>query len=630
MTTWTPARVTRKPPRPLLRMIPPVTVTAAFGVGYIGAGREQQARWLASFRRLLDGLDRPVQFIAGFHASGEREVLLVGPAALAADLRAIGLRTATRPSPDHTTAFGLESPFLHQDRFGCHRTWYLDRFAGDELEAGWLLALAPGGIDVTISWHVEPMPTGWAVEYLRRQLAHMRAAHLETARRGLPDVQLDQALPAAQQLQRKLAASEERAFQVATYVSVRALNKDRLEAAAAQLEAAARAALVTLRAATFRQWDARLAVLPLGIDRLGRRRILDSSSLTTFFPWLDADVRDPAGASVGTSRATALDVAIDPFDQRRYENANIGIFGHSGAGKTYLMKTILAGAAERGLQIFVIDPEHEYGALATRLGGRDIQLSPGSGHSLNVMDLQPSTEAVADTVDLLDVICGRLDEVEKAAAEEAIRHAYLEIENPVLADVAVRLGPGRVAKILQRWSTGALGRMFSEPTNIDLDAPVVVFGMREMREELVAPVHFLLAEALWRRIRSRARRTLLVVDELGLLFDDPTIRRFVVRLARRIRKYDGSLVFATQNPGDLLSSDAGTVVATNPAIVFFGSQRPNEAAKLARAFDLSDSQRQFLEAGRRGEFLLCAGHDRLPLTVRAPAGHHELILDARA
>src|SRR5919204_3310369 len=120
---------------------------------------------------------------------------------------------------------------------------------------------------------------------------------------------------------------------------------------------------------------------------------------------------------------------------------NIGIFGHSGAGKTYLMKTLVAGAAERGVQIFVIDPEHEYGALATRLGGRDIQLSPGSGHSLNVMDFQPGTEAVADTVDLLDVICGRLDEVEKAAAEEAIRLAYREVERPVLADVAARLAP---------------------------------------------------------------------------------------------------------------------------------------------------------------------------------------------
>ena len=100
---------------------------------------------------------------------------------------------------------------------------------------------------------------------------------------------------------------------------------------------------------------------------------------------------------------------------------------------------------------------------------------------------------------------------------------------------------------------------------------------------------------------------MLVVDELGLLFEDATIRRFVVSLARRIRKYNGSLVFATQNPGDLLSSDQGAVVATNPALLFFGAQRPGEAAKLQRTFDLSQHQRGLLESARRGEFLLAAG-----------------------
>jgi len=111
---------------------------------------------------------------------------------------------------------------------------------------------------------------------------------------------------------------------------------------------------------------------------------------------------------------------------------------------------------------------------------------------------------------------------------------------------------------------------------------------------------------------------MLVIDELGLLFEDPTIRRFVVNLARRIRKYDGSLVFATQNPGDLLSSDQGTVVATNPAVVFFGPQRPGEAAKLQESFRLSTQQRSFLESGARGEFLLAAGPDRLAVQVEAP------------
>jgi DNA helicase HerA-like ATPase len=110
---------------------------------------------------------------------------------------------------------------------------------------------------------------------------------------------------------------------------------------------------------------------------------------------------------------------------------------------------------------------------------------------------------------------------------------------------------------------------------------------------------------------------MLIVDELGLLFEDATMRRFVVRLARRIRKYEGSLVFATQNAGDLLSSEAGLVVATNPAIRFFGGQRPGQAQKLQRAFQFSDVQRQGLEGARRGEFLLAAGHRRLEIHVSA-------------
>ncbi len=187
--------------------------------------------------------------------------------------------------------------------------------------------------------------------------------------------------------------------------------------------------------------------------------------------------------------------------------------------------------------------------------------------------------------------------------EAAVRAAYDAVEQPVLRDVAMLLPEAsRVFAILQRWVHGSLGQMFSAPTNIDLEAPIVVFGMRELRDELIAPVHFLLAEALWTRIKRKDRRRMLIVDELGLLFEDPTIRRFVVNLARRIRKYDGSLVFATQNPGDLLSTDAGAVVATNPALLFLGAQRPGEAAKLESAFHLSPRQRAFLEAARRGDF----------------------------
>ncbi len=88
--------------------------------------------------------------------------------------------------------------------------------------------------------------------------------------------------------------------------------------------------------------------------------------------------------------------------------------------------------------------------------------------------------------------------------------------------------------------------------------------------------------------------------------------------------------FATQNPGDLLSSDQGRVVATNPALVFFGAQRPGEAAAIQNAFNLSTRQRGFLEAARRGDFLLAAGADRVAVRVQAPPWQEEAMRAGRA
>jgi KaiC/GvpD/RAD55 family RecA-like ATPase len=632
------------PARQLLTQVPAVTVLSTEGIGYLGAVSDDQARWSSGFRRLLDALGGPLQVVLRLRreerdgaAAQRREVLVAVDASsvvgLSSALVGLGLTLAAESPPDASHTFGEALPRSFHDRFGWHRTWYIDHFPGGELEPGWLLRLVPSGLDVDISWHAEPVGSGWAAEYLQRQLAHLRASQLDGERRGIPDVRIGAALPAAADLQRKLSAGQERAFRLGFYITLSATSGEALDAGAERIVEAARSALCSLREATFRQFDGRLATLPHGIDRLRRRHFVDTSALLTLLPWLDVEVTDPGGLRLGRSRATAMPVIVDPFADRHHENANIAVFGHSGAGKTYLLKTLALAATRAGCQVFVIDPEHEYGPVATAVGGADVQLALGSGRAINVMDLRGLAReeaelgpVVADTVDLVDAICAGLDEAEKAALEIAIRAAYLEESTPVLAHVAERLPAStRAARILSRWVRGSLGAMFSAPTNVDLDLPFVVFGMRELREEMVGPVHFLLAEALWRRFRDRTRRRLLIVNELGLLFEDAVMRRFVVRLARRIRKYEGSLVFATQNAGDLLGSEAGLVVATNPALRFFGAQRPGEAQKLQRAFQLSDAQRQGLEGARRGEFLLAAGHRRLEIQVAAESWQEEIM-----
>ena len=645
-------------------------------IGFAGAPDADRLRWINAFRRLIDGIDSTIQCIIRVESGTEADAAdCARPAldlnhtrsadigfveAIARSESARRTRVALVASPSQVARletslnemaisftsseaekepiFGMEQTghFLHAQ--GWSRTWHLDRLPGGELEAGWLHRLIPRGLNVSLSWHATPLPVAWTVEYLQRQLVGMRVTRIQEQTSGTADPALAGALPAAEDLQRRLVSSQEKAFHVSTYLTLTSPTRESLEAGAQGLEAAARAVLCRLQQCTFRMFDGYLATRPLKVDRLQRNRVLDTSTLVTFFPWLDSELVHADGLVIGRSQATGFPVAVNPFEQTKHANANIAVFGHSGAGKTYLLSSLAMGALGLGVQVYVIDPEHEYGELAKHLGGVDVQLALGSGHAINVLDLRPADRrdeswigpATADAVDLCETICGGLDERERSLIDSAVRLAYRDADPPLLRDVAANLpADSRVAAILTRWVQGSLGQMFSAPTNIDLDASIVVFGMRELRDEMVAPVHFLLAEALWTRIKRKDRRRMLIVDELGLLFEDPTIRRFVVSLARRIRKYDGSLVFATQNPGDLLSSEQGAVVATNPAVLFLGVQRPGEAAKLQRTFHLSRQQRAHLETARRGDFLLAAGTERLAVEVKAPPWQEDMMKRAR-
>jgi hypothetical protein len=665
-------RIVRRAPAQCWNAGAGLAVIETGSIGFAGAAEDDRLRWLNSFRRMVDGLDAPLQVVitvtpgpdeqtdeaawfpatlddmrgadlAFAHdirqstASHRVETALVTPekhtARLSSVLAEMGIEC--RLSPTRDDVFGAQVASCFRDHTGVSRTWYVERLPGTDVEAGWLFKLLPPGLRLTLSWHATPLPAAWIVNYLQRQLVSMRATRMQDGN----DPALAGAIPNTEDLQRRLASSQDKAFHVSVYLTLTSPTAKDLERDSRKVEAAARAILCDLQPCTFRMLEGYLATRPRGPDRLQRRRVIDSTALATFFPWHEPDLQQPGGLFVGRNAATGSPVLVDPFDQRHHTNANIAVFGHSGAGKTYLLSTLVMGALGTGTNVYVIDPEHEYGGLAAQLGGIDVQLALGSGHALNVLDLSPADRrdeswlgpAAADAVDLCACICGGLDESERAVVEGAVRDAYDEQAQPVLRDVADRLPRGeRVALILRRWVQGSLGQMFSAPTNVDLDAPIVVFGMRELRDEMVAPVHFLLAEALWTRIKRKDRRRMLVIDELGLLFEDATIRRFVVSLARRIRKYHGSLVFATQNPGDLLNSDQGAVVATNPALVFFGAQRPGEAAKLQDAFRLSPKQRAYLETGNRGDFLLAAGTDRLAVRVKAPPWQEEVMRLARS
>src|SRR5260370_37755179 len=116
---------------------------------------------------------------------------------------------------------------------------------------------------------------------------------------GAADPLLSGALPNAEDLQRRLASSQDKAFHVAMYLTLTSGSIEELDAGALRVESAARAVLCSLQPCTLRMFEGFLSTLPFGVDRLGRKRGLDTSSLGTLFPWLEPDLQHRRRLVVG-------------------------------------------------------------------------------------------------------------------------------------------------------------------------------------------------------------------------------------------------------------------------------------------------------------------------------------------
>jgi hypothetical protein len=522
-----------------------------------------------------------------------------------------------------------------------YASFVVNRYPGEEVEPGWLLPLLSFKGELHAGIHILPLETDRMLTLLHHRIRDLRANDIASLESGAVDRTAIGTLPDALTVHQALARNEEKAFAVSFYLTIGAENPVELRNQAEALRASCRRMMLQTVQPYFEMQQALLSSWPLGTDLLGREHILHTSALTTMMPWLQEDLADADGHYWGYNKETGGLCVFDPFDADRFSNANIAVLAHSGAGKSYAAASVVLSGHTRGIGAIVLDPEAEYGGMIRALGGTYLHLAAGSGHAINALDpllftvdSDEPTDQLSDVLDLIGLMCGRLDEVERAHVEAITRSVISNAKNtPVLGDIWRQLDsaqPGsRASTILRRWVTGDLGRLFSAPTNVDLRADIVGFNLRDLSEELVPPACLLLANWLWTALRRDRRPRHLLIDEVGLLLEHEPIRRFLIRLARRIRKYGGSLILVSQNPGDFFETKDGAVLATNPSILLLGSQKHSEAVKLQKAFNLTERQVNYLETAERGDFLLVAGPNRVPVHVMVPPWMDELIVKSR-
>jgi hypothetical protein len=621
-------------------------------LGPVDAGRQLLRSWLFRFDR---SHDQPSIIASDLGTPLRRRAQ-----ALVEQLRRIGVKGQLLDDDGLSKLLGeLYSrerpdgdPGLHRQAFAnrAHNveingrqylSFVVNRYPGEEVEPGWLLPLLSFKGELHLGMHILPLDTDRMLSALHHRIRDLRADDLARVETGEVDRTSMRTLPEALAVHQALARNEEKAFAVSFYLTIGADDPVELRTQAEALRASCRRMMLQTVQPFFEMRQGLVSSWPLGMDLLGREHILHTSAVTTMMPWLQEDLADADGHYWGYNKDTGGLCVFDPFDEERFSNANIAVLAHSGAGKSYAAASVVLSGYTRGIGAIVLDPEAEYGGMIRALGGTYLHLAAGGGHAINALDpllftvdADEPMDQLSDVLDLIGLMCGKLDEVERAQIAAITRSVISNSQHtPVLGDIWRELQvsqPGsRATTILRRWSTGELGQLFSAPTNVDLGAAIVGFNLRDLSEELIAPAYLLLANWLWAALRRDRRPRHLLIDEAGLLLEHEPIRRFLIRLARRIRKYGGSLILVSQNPGDFFDTKDGAVLATNPSILLLGSLKHSEAAKLQRAFNLTESQVSYLETAQRGDFLLVAGPNRVPVHVMAPPWMDELIVMSR-
>ena len=516
--------------------------------------------------------------------------------------------------------------------------------------ANWLGPLLDGGEPLDLSLHVTPLESAAVARMLDHRLVQMQSARSINLRSGrLPAHEEELAYSDIEQLRSALERGDERAFSVASYLRVHGRSEEDLERRAERLQEDFGGVLAELRPALHEQWPGLLSCLPSGEDTLRRVRNMDSSSLATVLPFASSFRGDEQGVLYGRNLLNGGLVVLDPFAR---ENANRVVLSPSGNGKSYFVKMEILRALGAGMGYYVIDPEREYDALCEALGGRMVRVAGSSAQHINPFDLPPADEDEPDPLasqvmalqGLIALMVGEgesgLDQREQGMLDRALYETYRRAgigtdpashgqPPPVLADLVAVLRdleePYALADRLERYASGSYARIFSERTSVTLDHPLVVFGLRDLEEELRPLAIYLIATHIWRAVRLRPQPRLLVIDEAWTLLQHGAGARFMAQLARQARKHWLGVVTITQDVGDFVNSAQGQTVLANSATKMLFRQDPSALEVIAERLRLSAQEREFLLGARPGQGLLIAGGMRAPLAIEASELEHELV-----
>ena len=522
------------------------------------------------------------------------------------------------------------------------RTFYVYAYPR-YLNTNWLSPVINFDVTMDISQFIYPIDSGEIMKTLKKKVAQMRSSMSIMAEKGqVSDPGLETALEDAENLRREIQRGKEKFFQFALYFTVYCEDDKKLEKISKQLESLLAGKLVLTKRAQVQAEHGFNSTIPQCLDELDTVRNMNTSPLSTTFPFTSSDLTSNEGILYGINRHND---SLIIFDRFKLENANSVVFAKSGAGKSYAVKLEILRMMMLGTDVIIIDPENEYESLCHTVGGTYLKLSLNSDRRINPFDLPKPIEgdevlpgdlvrsAVINLHGLMKLMLGAMTPEEESLLDKALIDVYAlkgitmevvdpsKFEPPTMEDLYSILssmeGASSLANRIQKFTTGSFAGIFNKPTNVDLSSGLMVFCIRDLEDELRPIAMFIILNYIWNKVRSEMKKRILAIDEAWTMMQHEDSAKFLYGLVKRARKYYLGVTTITQDVEDFVKSSYGKPIITNSSMQLLLKQAPAAIDILAQMFNLTDGEKYVLLNSGVGQGLFFAGNKHVAIQIIA-------------
>ena len=552
-----------------------------------------------------------------------------------------------------------------------------------KVAAGWLSLLVNAGEGIDVDLYLQRQPKDKIQQRLGQQIRINRSKLKDASDTNSDFDDLDSAIRAGYYLKQGLANNED-FYYMNLLITITASSHEELEWRIQEMKKLLISQDMNLHTCVFLQERAFLSTLPLAaLDKklfeLSKRNVLTSGAASCY-PFVSYSLCDDNGILLGVNKYNNSLVITDIFDSRQYKNANICICGCSGAGKTFTMQTMALRMRRKGIQVFIIAPlkGHEFYRACKNIGGEFIQISPASPHCINIMEIRKTDNSVNELLDgptmdasalatkiqklhiFFSLLIPDMTHEEKQLLDEVLIQTYAKKgithnneslidpahpdrykKMPILEDVYNILikseDTKRLAHILNRLVHGSAAS-FNQQTNVDLSNKYTVLDISELTgsSDLLTVGMFVALDFVWDKAKeNRTEEKAIYVDEVWQLIGSSSNRlaaEFVLEIAKIIRGYGGSAVFATQDINDFFSLEDGKYgkgIINNSKTKIILNLEDEEAQRVQSILHLSETEVMNITHFQRGNGLISTNNNNITVEFKASALEKELITTDR-